>query len=130
MERSYRYAGKEAIYWIIISALLMAGCATKNPNLVTAEEKAAARNTEIVARVGRLQSTAIQAAKDKSITEDVADRVVTWTVETNKILKTNPVDGLAYLEKGWPAIKAEISKYQVFLTIIPTIDEILREATR
>lgn len=112
----------------IVASLAGAGCASsQNPNLVTVEQQAADRNTEILVRVNRLQTATIQAAKDKSIPEATADTIVTWTVETAKVLRSNPVDGVQFVQRGWPAIRAEAVKYPQLQLIIPSLDELLRE---
>lgn len=76
--------------------------------------------------MNRLQTTTIQAAKDKSIPEASADRIVGWTVETAKVLKTNPVSGLDAVQRSWPAIRVEVMKYPQLQLIAPAIDEALR----
>lgn len=128
MDRAYRYSTK-AIYGLILVTILISACATRNPNLVTPEGKAAARNTEIVKRVGELQNVTITANRDKQISDMDADLIVTWTTNTNRYLATNPSDPLTpTITSGWTGVvRPRAQKFPVLAPYVPIIDALLME---
>lgn len=118
----YRYN----VALIILLSLFVAGCASKNPNLVTDEEKRAAQNLEIVKRVGELQNVTIQANRDMQVSDADADVIVGWTTKTNRTLATNPPNGWQVVVKsGWDVAKVRVQKYPNLAVYIPIIDNLL-----
>lgn len=92
-------------YCVFVLALVVSGCASHNPNVVTPAGKAAEKALAVSIRVGELQDAAIAANATSGITDAQAVSVVRFTVAAQKTLKATPAGWEATLKAAWQAAK-------------------------
>jgi hypothetical protein len=89
-------------------AVTMPGCAGKaNPNLSPAGVRAANAHA-VLTRIDELQAATIDAAEGKAIPQDLANKIVFFTVEGAKVAGAAKDGWLSATYKAWTELKPQI----------------------
>lgn len=126
-------------YVIVVMALLLISCGTKNPNLQDPEGQALVREAEVSQRLEELQRVAIRAEREGRISTAFSRPIVEFTVSSLESLeKGEPVDVMTGIRRAWDSVDvlpnepgtqtvfSLVNRFDETKTLAPIIDELLR----
>lgn len=96
------------LLFTLITVLGLTGCMKTPVTVVTPQGKTAYSATQILQRVGELQSTAIQAESSKAIPTPVARIIIQYCVNAENVLKATPAGWQATVTAAWQQAKGQL----------------------
>jgi len=119
---------------VVVLVALTIGCASQMANLQTPEGRQAYYQNEVLIRIERLQTAAIDANAKSALPDAVAIPIVRFTVGAAKVIRTSPQGWLASVTVAWNEAKAAIpppiaTTYEAYILAIDTILATVRGGT-